>query len=190
MAQLLKGKTQNQKGKIYLIFAKPKQTLWTKVVLIMMLKLFSSDCIPGALLNRTTKPWASVIFSFHFFTERETEAYQVQRRSSWTPGSCQLVCTSLHKAMCMIMQNPKLQPKFPVGRGAENLSTQWLYKSECGLLGTSAVGVYLLEEPEWDMVSGSGSVSEWGTLNLTFKVKWYSNSWEDARWCGGLAPQG
>lgn len=59
------------------------------------------------------------------------------------------MCTALHKAMCVIMQNPKLQPKLPVGRGAENLSTQWPYKSECGLLWASAVGVYLLKEPEW-----------------------------------------
>lgn len=54
MAQLLKAKAQNQKEKIYLIFAKRKQTLWTKVVLIMMLKLSSPDSIPGALLNRTS----------------------------------------------------------------------------------------------------------------------------------------
>lgn len=53
MTQLLKAKAQNQKEKIYFIFAKPKQALGTKVVLIMMLKLSSPDCIPGALLNRT-----------------------------------------------------------------------------------------------------------------------------------------
>lgn len=60
MAQLLKTRAQNQNEKIYLIFAKPKQTLRTKVVLIMTLKLSSPDFIPGSLLNRTTNSHLSL----------------------------------------------------------------------------------------------------------------------------------
>lgn len=81
---MAQAKAHNQKDKIGLIFPKRCLQLRTMVVLIMVLKLSSPDCMPGPLLNITCVDSVNSHVSLRhlyfyfppFFLQRETEAYQ------------------------------------------------------------------------------------------------------------------
>lgn len=156
--------------------------------------------MPGTLLNITW--WlisatgiCSFIVLFFFFLQRETEAYQLQigprfkqRWSSWIPTllSASVYCpVQGHVHDCA---GPRAVAKIASGvRVREHVSSREHTRQSVACCGHRQGG--FISGTRIGVAWESGSVSEWGSMNLTFKEKKYSDSQEGMRWHGGLAPQ-
>lgn len=154
-----------------------------------MLKLSCSDDMPETLLNITCVDSVNSQVGlrhlyFHFsliFYRGETEAYQALDRSwfkqrwfSWTPRLLSISMCCPAQGSVRDSAESKVAAKMPSEvRVSTHVPPSDHTRQSVACCGYQPCG-FIRGTGVW----GSGSVSEWGNLNLTFKVKQYSNGRE------------